>query len=78
MSHTGSFFANPPTKALMFNSPAAAVTSRAAPGWSLYNGEALDVGSNAGLAATLAAVELTPWGAPGMSGDAVSCPCIGP
>lgn len=65
MSHTGTFFANPPTDAVVFNSPAAAVTSSAAPGWSLYNSEAINVGGNAGLAAVLAAIDGTPWGAPG-------------
>ena len=65
MSHTGTFFANPPTPKLVFNSPAAAVTAGAAPGWSLYNGDALNVGGNAGLSAALAAVDGTPWGAPG-------------
>jgi hypothetical protein len=64
MSHTGSFFANPPTTAAVFNSPEAAVTAAAAPGWSLYNGAATDIGGNAGLAAALGAVDLTPWGAP--------------
>jgi hypothetical protein len=64
MAHTGSFFGAPPTPALVFNSPAAAVTAAAAPGWSMYNGAATHVGGNAGVAAALAAVDGTPWGAP--------------
>jgi hypothetical protein len=65
MSHTGSFFGQPPVQTTpVFNSPAAAVTTAAAPGWSMYNGAARNVSGNAGVASALAAVDGTPWGAP--------------
>jgi len=63
MSHTGSFFGSSPSPTLLFNSPSAAVTAAAAPGWSLYN-QATSPGADAGLEAALFSAEGTPWGAP--------------
>jgi len=64
MSHTGSFFGHPPAPGrLIFNTPAAAVTAAAAPGWSLYLGDT-NASACAGLGAALDAIGGTPWGAP--------------
>ena len=67
MSHTGSFFGHAPAPGrLIFNSPMAAVTAAAAPGWSLYLGDT-NASACAGLGAALDAVGGTPWGAPEFS-----------
>ena len=42
----------------------AAVTTMAAPGWSLYGGVEENPGKADGLEAAIAQVEGTPWGAP--------------
>lgn len=63
MSHTG-FFNDPPTDTLVFNSAAAAVTTMAAPGWSLYNQATLNMSNNIGVPEALESIANTPWGAP--------------
>ena len=64
MSHTGSFFSNPPTKTIAFNSAAAAITTTTAPGWSIYNEAAVNISNNLGIPEALESVKNTPWGAP--------------
>lgn len=67
MSHTGSMFGHPPAPGrLIFNSPAAAVTAAAAPGWSLYLGDT-NASACAGLGAALDLIGGSPWGAPEFS-----------
>jgi hypothetical protein len=64
MSHTGAAWGgHGPDPALAWNTAAAAVTSAAAPGWSLYAGST-NASSNTGLGAALDALDGTPWGAP--------------
>ena len=63
IAHTGVFWEGAPTPSVAFNTPAAAVTSAANPGWSMYLG-ACNATNDAGLAAALDAVDGAPWGAP--------------
>lgn len=64
MSHTGTWWGAPPNRTLAWNSEAAAVTSAAAPGWSMY-GRATNASANSGLGTLLSStVAGTPWGAP--------------
>ena len=62
ITHAGTYYGAPPTAALVFNSPAAAVTREAKPGWSCYS-NAHDPRAGAGLDAALDAISGAPWGA---------------
>jgi len=63
MSHIGTDFFAPYTPTVAFNTPAAAITAVAAPGFSLYTG-CTNSSADEGLAAALDAFAGTPWGAP--------------
>jgi hypothetical protein len=63
LTHAGTFFGAPPfASSVAFNSPSAAVTTAAKPGWSLY-AFAFDPARAAGLAEALGALAGAPWAA---------------
>lgn len=62
LTHAGSFFGDPPTKSVLFNSPAPSVTMKAKAGWSFYT-YAFDPRTASGLSETLDLIEGAPWAA---------------
>ncbi len=63
LTHAGTFFGPPPfPSSIAFNSPSAAVTTAAKPGWSQY-AFAYDPARAAGLAEALGALNGAPWAA---------------
>ena len=69
MCHTGSHFGESfPSEShpspILFNTPAAAVTSQGAPGWSMYIGQTPVANLKGGMLACFDTIDYTPWGAP--------------